>query len=343
MISFKTFAPVIILSICGVVLTTLQAQTDNKKPLIVSTASMFSDIAANIGGDLIETATIVPIGGDPHIYEPTPGDVQLIVKADVILQNGFTFEGWISELIKNSGTKATVVTITEGVSPIVSKKHQNATDPHAWMDPLNGMIYAQNIRNAIRVILPGHTEKINANFETYVKQLEELDIYIRERINLVDTSKRILITSHDSFHYYGNRYGVRLESVLGTSTDADVRTSDLIRLNEIIQKNQIPVVFIESTINPKLLEQVAADNKIKVGGKLYSDSLGDKNSPADTYINMIRQNTDVIVNGLLGTSNEISADGKTSKSTSKWFIILGIVFLAGILLMWLLRKRTKTR
>ncbi len=342
MISFKTFASISLFSICSVSFTSIQAQTDSKKPLIVSTASMFSDIAANIGGDLIETATIVPIGGDPHIYEPTPGDVQLIVKADVILQNGFTFEGWISELIKNSGTKATVVTITEGVGPIVSEKHQNATDPHAWMDPLNGMVYAQNIRNAIRVILPEHAEKINANFAAYVKQLEELDLYIRERMALVDTTKRILITSHDSFHYYGNRYGVRLESVLGTSTDADVRTSDLIRLNEIIQKNQIPVVFIESTINPKLLEQVAADNKIKIGGKLYSDSLGDKDSPADTYINMIRQNTDVIVNGLLGTSSETSDDANTSKSTSKWFIILGVVFLAGILLMWLLRKRTKT-
>ncbi len=342
MIPFKTIASVLIISFCCLTHVTLEAQSGNKKPLVVATASMFADIAANIGGDLIETATIVPIGGDPHIYEPTPGDVQLIVKADVILQNGFTFEGWISELIKNSGTKATVVTITQGIGPIISPKHQNATDPHAWMDPLNGIIYAQNIRNAIRTILPEHAEKINVNFAAYVKQLEDLDIYIRERIALVDTSKRILITSHDSFHYYGNRYGVQLESVLGTSTDADVRTSDLIRLNEIIQKNQIPVVFIESTINPKLLEQVASDNKIRIGGKLYSDSLGDKDSPADTYINMIRQNTDVIVNGLLGTSAASTDDSSTSKGTSKWFIILGGVFLAGILVMWLFRKRTKT-
>lgn len=201
MIFFKTLASIIIFSICSFPYTAIEAQSGNKKPLVVSSASMFSDIAANIGGDLIETGTIVPIGGDPHIYEPTPGDVQLIVKADLIFQNGFTFEGWISELIKNSGTKATVVTITEGIGPIVSPKHQNATDPHAWMEPLNGMIYAQNIRNAIITLLPEHAEKIKANFSAYVKQLEELDIYIRERIALIDTSKRILITSHDSFHY----------------------------------------------------------------------------------------------------------------------------------------------
>ena len=342
MTSFKSFAILVLIHCWSVHITTLHAQGAGQKPLIVSTASMFSDIAANIGGDLIETATIVPIGGDPHIYEPTPGDVQLIVKADMILQNGFTFEGWISELIKNSGTKATIITITEGVNPIISPKHQNATDPHAWMDPLNGIIYAQNIRNALQVILPDHTEQINANFESYRKQLEELDVYIRERLAQVDSSKRILITSHDSFHYYGNRYGVRLESVLGTSTDADVRTSDLVRLNEIIKKNKIPVVFIESTINPKLLEQVAADNKIKIGGKLYSDSLGDKDSPANTYLNMIRHNTDVIVNGLLGSAVASTEDANSSKNSSKWFIILGAVFLGGILLMWLLRKRTQT-
>ncbi|MDQ3015624.1 MAG: zinc ABC transporter substrate-binding protein [Bacteroidota bacterium] len=338
----KLSALLIIMAVCHFIPSSSHGQTEGKKPLVVSSASMFADIAANIGGDLIETATIVPIGGDPHIYEPTPGDVQLIVKADLILQNGFTFEGWISELIKNSGTKATVVTITEGILPIVSPKHQNATDPHAWMEPLNGMIYAQNIRNAIRTLLPEHAEKINANFAAYVKQLEDLDIYIRDALAKVDTSKRILITSHDSFHYYGNRYGVRLESVLGTSTDADVRTSDLVRLNEIIQTFKIPVVFIESTINPKLLQQVAADNKIKIGGKLYSDSLGDKNSPADTYINLIKQNTDVIVNGLLGNSPAASDTSGATKGTSKWFIILGVVFLLGILLIWVFRRKNKT-
>lgn len=316
-------------------------EPSGKKPLVVSSASMFSDMAANIGGDLIETATIVPIGGDPHIYEPTPGDVRLLLKASLILQNGLTFEGWIKDLINNSGSTAPVVTITEGITPIVSAQHQNATDPHAWMEPINGKIYALNIKEALIKLLPEKKEQITSQYENYIRQLDELDLYIQENISKIDPSKRILITSHDSFHYYGQRYGVRLESVLGTSTDADVRTSDLMRLNKVIQENNIPVVFIESTINPKLLNQVASDNKISIGGKLYSDSLGDKDSPANTYINMIRYNTDVIVKGLTSTNaDDMAVNG--ARDHSKWFIWLGVIFLGAFFLMWLLRKKRST-
>ena len=311
---------------------------DQSKPLVVSTASMFADMASNIGGDLIETALIVPIGGDPHIYEPTPGDVRLLLKADMVFQNGLTFEGWIKDLIQNSGSNAPVVTLTEGITPIVSEQHQNATDPHAWMDPLNGKIYALNIKNALISLIPDKADQINTQYEAYAAQLDELDAYIKTHIAKIEPSKRILITSHDSFHYYGRRYGVRLESVLGTSTDADVRTSDLMRLNQVIQENNIPVVFIESTINPKLLQQVASDNKISIGGKLYSDSLGDKDSPANTYINMIRYNTDVIVKGLTSPGGT-TGDNEPAADQSKWFIWLGIIFLAVFLLIWLFRKK----
>lgn len=277
----------------------LAAQSDAaKKPLIVSSASIFADMASAIGGDLINSVSIVPIGGDPHIYEPTPGDVRVLLQADLILQNGLTFEGWIKDLITNSGSKAPVMTITEGITPITSELHKNATDPHAWMEPVNGKIYAENIKKALLQLLPEHHAQIEMQYDRYIARLDELDQYIRENLARIDSGKRILITSHDSFHYYGRRYGLRLESVLGTSTDADVRTSDLMRLNEVIQTYKIPVVFIESTINPKLLKQVAADNGISIGGKLYSDSLGDKDSPAGTYLDMVRYNTDVIVGGL---------------------------------------------
>ena len=310
------------------------------KPLVVSSASIFADMASVIGGDLIESTSIVPIGGDPHIYEPTPGDVRLLVKADLILQNGLTFEGWIKDLIANSGSKAPVVTITEGITPITSEMHKNATDPHAWMEPVNGKIYAENIKNALVQLLPDHRDQIIAQYDKYIIQLDELDQYIRDNLARIDSNKRILITSHDSFHYYGRRYGMRLESVLGTSTDADVRTSDLMRLNDVIQKNKIPVVFIESTINPKLLNQVAADNKIGIGGKLYSDSLGDKDSPASTYLNMVRHNTDVIVSGL--TSIPAAFEEKESgRSFNGIWVIGGAVLLIGVFI-FVMRKKIFT-
>src|SRR5690606_1580541 len=257
--------------------------------------SIFADMANASGGDLIEVQSIVPIGGDPHIYEPTPGDVRRLLKADLILKNGLTFEGWLESLIANSGSKAPAITLTEGINPITSSQYQNATDPHAWMDPVNGKVYVQNIRKAFAAMLPEHTAAIDSAAESYLARLDALDAYIREQIRRIDSTKRILITSHDAFHYFGRRYGIQLEAILGTSTDADVRPSDIVRVQEVIRQNKVPAVFLESTINPKLLQQIATDNRIRIGGKLYSDSLGEEGSPAGTYIGMIRHNTDVIV------------------------------------------------
>ncbi len=149
--------------------------------MVVSSASIFADMASAIGGDLIESVSIVPIGGDPHIYEPTPGDVRILLNADLILQNGLTFEGWITDLIKNSGSKAPVVTITEGIAPITSAQHQNAVDPHAWMEPVNGKVYAHNIKNALLQLLPEHHEQINVQFESYIEALDSLDLYIKDK------------------------------------------------------------------------------------------------------------------------------------------------------------------
>jgi ABC-type Zn uptake system ZnuABC Zn-binding protein ZnuA len=306
--------------------------TAQDKPLVVSTASMIHDIAVHIGGDLFAYEMIVPIGGDPHIYEPTPSDAQLCSRANLILKNGLTFEGWILKLIDNSGTSAPSITVTEGVIPIASALHANATDPHAWMDASNGVIYAKNISEAMIQLLPQHTETLRQNYLSYKNALEELDRYIAQRIQSIPENKRILITSHDSFHYYGKRYGLRLESILGTSTDADVQTADIRRLNEVIRTSQVPAVFVESTINPKMLEQIAHDNNIAVGGKLFSDSLSDKDGPAATYIGMLRYNTDTIFEGLSKERNDnANSPNTTGGSTWLWVLLLAPVVLG---LIW---------
>lgn len=331
---FYTILSVLLMCFC----MPLNAQSE--KPFVVSTASIFADMVSAIADTLVESVSVVPIGGDPHIYEPTPRDVRVLIQADLILQNGLTFEGWLTALIKNSGATAPVVTITEGIIPITSEAHQNATDPHAWMEPVNGKVYATNIKNALIALLPDQKTSIEANYKKYIGQLDTLDQYIKERFNAIPQSKRVLITSHDSFHYYGKRYGIRLEPLLGTSTDADVRTSDIMRINKVIKENKIPVVFVESTINPKMLKQIAEDNNITIGGNLFSDSLGDKDSPADTYLNMVRSNTDVIVNGL--ASAWPITDGAETDSSDKTLMFLGIGFCLSALVFYLWRKRLFT-
>ncbi|GIV31910.1 MAG: metal ABC transporter substrate-binding protein [Saprospiraceae bacterium] len=320
----------LLLTLC---LSVLGAQS-KQKPLVVATASIFADMAQQIAGDLVEVQSIVPIGSDPHIYEPTPADVRLVARADLLLVNGLTFEGWLQGLIKSSGTRAPIVVITEGIEPIQAV-YKNSTDPHAWMSAANGLIYIENIYKALVKLDPAHKDVYEANYLAYKQKLEELDRYIMEQIQTIPEQQRILITSHDAFQYYGRRYGLRLEAVLGVSTEADAQTSDIIRITQLVREHKVPAVFIESTVNPKLLEQIARDNGVAIGGKLYSDSIGGPDSPAPTYLDMLKYNTDTIVKALRGETQQIATDESTRSSAGGWWLwlILGAAFIGAFLLL----------
>jgi ABC-type Zn uptake system ZnuABC Zn-binding protein ZnuA len=259
---------------------------------------MIADIAKQIVGEKILVQTLLPIGSDPHLHEATPRDAHKVFKANLLLMNGLTLEGWLGELIKNSGTKAKIATVTEGVSVLASPEYQNSQDPHAWMTARNGIIYAQNIAAAVMVLDSANKNIYEKNLITYVKQLQNLDTYIRQRIAEVPENQRVLITSHDAFQYFGQEYGFKLESILGTSTDADAQTSDIRRIGETIRNAGVKAIFVESTINPKMLQQISQDCGVKIGGNLFADSLGDEKSNANTYLDMLKKNIDVIVEGL---------------------------------------------
>jgi len=307
-------------------LLSLTICAQDKLPKVVATASMIADMAEMIAGDQLDIECIVPIGGDPHTHEPTPGNAQLVAGADLVLKNGLTFEGWLNELIENSGTKAEVVLVTENVKAITSDTYENSSDPHAWMDAANGIKYAENIMMAFAKLDPANKEIYEFNFGVYKKQLAELDEYIIEAIESIPQSKRILITSHDAFKYYGRKYGLKLEAILGTSTDAAPQTSDIMRLNKVIKESKVPAVFIESTVNPKLLQQLAKDNNIKIGGKLYADSIGDKDSPAPSYYDMLKYNTDTIVKALTRTQSEEETDQEvTAGGGNNQLLLIGII------------------
>ncbi len=325
------------LSIFLLLFVSTAIQATAAKPKVVASASMIADMVQVLGSDFVDVRCIVPIGGDPHTYEPTPQDAQLVAQADLILLNGLTFEGWINELIENSGTKAIVKIVTDSISVILSSTYENASDPHAWMDATNGIIYAENISNALGLVDKKNAEIYQSNFLIYRKELQDLDAYIFEQIEQIPHNQRVLITSHDAFQYYGRRYGLQLESILGTSTDAEAQTSDIIRLNRVIQANRVPSVFIESTVNPQLLEQLAKDNGIKVGGKLFSDSIGDDNSEAPTYIDMLRYNTKTIVKAL---KEPLPKTSEPRESETRSNILLWLLPIAALLILvfWLWKR-----
>jgi len=302
-----------------------------EKLKVVASASIFQDMAMNIGGDKIDAHTIVPIGGDPHLYEPKPSDAALVKSASIILINGLTFEGWVNKLIENSGTDAKVYTITEGVNALQSDTYKNAYDPHAWMDATNGLKYIENIKDALVRNDPENKEYYLKNYESYKTEISELDKYIIDEVKKIPEAKRMLVTSHDAFAYYGRRYGIKLNALKGISTEAETQTSDMVRVAKAIRESGVPAIFVESTINPQVIQQIAKDNNVKIGGELFADSIGDKDSHGPTYLTMLKHNTDVIVKALSQdkmTATKIDQDN----SEKGWmiYLVIGLVMLAAL-------------
>jgi len=285
-------------------------------------------MATEIGGDRVTIDNIVPIGGDPHLYDPRPSDAKKVIDADVILVNGLTFEGWIKKLIENSGTKATVITITDGLTPIASEDYANAFDPHAWMSAANGGQYIKNIYDALVKLAPQDKAYFEENYNRYSNELKTTHEYILKSINSIPEGQRVLITSHDAFAYYGQAYGLELQAIKGISTEEETQAGDIMRVSQAIKKSGVPAIFIESTINPKMIQQIASDNDVKVGGELFADSLGPKNGEAGTYIKMLRHNTDVIVGALSKLKNTATKiDSEQSSNSWLMYLLLGVVML----------------
>jgi ABC-type Zn uptake system ZnuABC Zn-binding protein ZnuA len=313
----------------------IQAQN---KPKVLATTTMIADMARNVAGDKLDVICLLPTGSDPHLFEPTPKDVSLTASANLILKNGLTLEGWISKLIASSGTKANVVELSQGVAVIESQTYAGSPDPHAWGDAQNAKIYVKNIEMAFQKLDPANARFYAAQALAYSQKLDSVDTYIKTEIAKIPEKKRVLITAHDAFHYYGKAYGLQVEASMGTSTDADVRTSDMQRLSKLISERNIPAIFVESTINPKLLQQLAKDKGIVIGGKLYSDSLGEPGTEPGTYIGMLLHNTKTIV-GSLAIVRKIDNSTPPEKSGNYFFLVLlGMGFALALTVLWLRRR-----
>ncbi len=287
---------IVILSLC-------QLGICKQSPLkVVTSFSILGDFVKNIGKDLVEVQNIVPENADPHVYQPTPRDVALISKADLVIINGLDFEGWFKRLIENSGYKGKIITAGEKISArIIPGSKSDVKDPHAWHCVKNARLYIQVIASALRDELPDSKTKINENEKSYLQELEKLDIWVRDQYKEIPIDQRIVITTHDAFWYYGDSYGIKFLSPVGVSTDAEPSASTIAALITQIRTQNIRAVFIENLSGRKLIDEIAKEANTNVDGVLFADSLsspGDNNSPARTYIDMIRHNTREIIKAL---------------------------------------------
>lgn len=273
-------------------------ENKTEKIITVSTITVINDIVKNIGKDKIETNSICGVGVDPHTYHPKPADPKLISKSDIVFINGFALEHWIEEMIKGSGGNKKEVVVTEGLTPMTDEKGYGDPDPHAWFDVSNIKTYADNIAKGLVSIDPENEGYYKANLEEYKLKLDSLDNWIKEQISSIPESQRVLITSHDAFRYFGRAYGLEVKGLQGISTEAKIRTEDLKNLIDYVKQKNLKSVFIETSVNPKLLEQISSETNAKIGGTLFSDSIGNEGTPEGTYIGAVKHNVNTIVNAL---------------------------------------------
>lgn len=275
--------------------------------LAVSTISILEDFVFAVGGDRVESRTIVHIGGDPHVYEPVPSDARLVADADIVFTNGLGLERWIDKLIESAGVDRPVVTLTDGLTPLVEESgvYAGDPDPHMWMDPMLAARYVEAARDALTELDPEGAEEYAANARAYIAELEELDRWIADQMATIPEPNRKLVTTHDAFRYFGERYGLTIVGTIwAISTEREPSADEIRTLVDAIRSEGVPTLFIETTINPRVMQQVARDAGVGIGEPLYGDSVGEPGSGAEAYVGMMRANTRSIVAGLGGRVEE---------------------------------------
>lgn len=267
----------------------------------VASFTVLADMVRQVGGDRVHVTTLVGPNGDPHAYEPSPDDARKLKAADVVFVSGLGLEGWMTRLITASGYRGKAVVTTAGIRILQMKEGRmeedgkQITDPHAWNSAANGMVYVQNIVNALAAADPDGASAYRANGERYSAELRQLDAYARQQIAAIPQTKRKVLTSHEAFGYFGAAYGITFLSPVGLSTESEASAQQVAALIRQIKSEKVRAYFLENSNDPRLVQQVARATGAEPGGVLYVESLSPPDGPAATYAAMFRWNVDILV------------------------------------------------
>lgn len=262
----------------------------------VASFSVLADIVENIGGEHVVVKSLVGPNGDPHSFEPTPKDGQALAQADLVFVSGLGMEGWMDRLVAASGYKGRTVVASEGINTRqMEEDGKTVTDPHAWNSMQNGVTYATNVMNALIAADPDDAGYFRQRGSAYIAQLTQLDNWAQQAFAQVPEARRKVLTSHDAFGYFGQRYGVHFLSPVGFSTDSEASASDVAGLITQLKKEKIHLYFIENQTDPRLVQQIASASGAKSGGELYPEALTEKGGEADSYVKAFRHNVSVMI------------------------------------------------
>jgi len=264
--------------------------------VILTSTSFLADITRNIAGDRLQVEALLPIGADPHSYQPTPQDVTKIAQSKLLIINGAGYEHFLEPLLENAGGEREVIESSAGVHP---REEAGSVDPHMWLDPNNVILYVENIREALTHFDPAGADTYQANADAYTAELKNLDVWIVEQVKQVPVEKRLLVTNHEAFGYFAEHYGF---TVAGTviesfSSDASPSAQQMATLIDQIKTSGAPAIFLDASDNTTLAEQIAAETGVRVITDLHFESLTD-GEPATTYLEMMKSNVTLIVNAL---------------------------------------------
>jgi manganese/zinc/iron transport system substrate-binding protein len=281
------------------------------KLAVLATTGMIADAARIIGGEHAEVAALMGPGVDPHLYQPTARDQEKLKSAQLIFYNGLHLEGKMVEIFESLAARKRVVAVSCGIGPdrLLSWKTSGGMhDPHIWFDVKLWQEAVRSIARGYSEADPPHAPDYERNASEYLKTLDDLDEYCRERAGELAENERVLITSHDAFHYFGRAYGFEVVGIQGISTDTEAGLKAITDAVDFIRRRHVRAIFPETSVPRAAIERVARDSSARLGPELYSDALGSPDSSAGTYAGMIHTNIDNIVNALKSSDERQTAN-----------------------------------
>lgn len=283
------------------------AKKENAKFTVVTTTTMITDLVKTLGGDAIEVKGIMGAGVDPHLYKASEGDVTKLSQADVIVYNGLHLEGKLVDVFeKMNQIGKTTIALGDYLSHeqiINSEAFASSHDPHIWFSINNWETITEKLVEALSIANPENKTVYQQNGAAYIKQLVSLQNELKTKIAELPKEKRILVTAHDAFSYFGKEFDFEVVGLQGLSTATEAGVKDVQRISDFIIKNKVKAIFVESSVPKRTVEALQASVKSKghqvmIGGELFSDALGNANEETGNYIGMFRYNVNTIVNAL---------------------------------------------
>lgn len=281
---------------CTVNDTSTEGRGEDTGLYITTSFSVLGDIVSHIVGNRGTVDFIVPVGEEPHEYEPIPSDFVKLSNSDIFYINGLDLEEWLEKVVSNV-TSVDIVTVSDGITPILLENEEEA-DPHAWLSPRNVIIYVENILQDLIARDPEGEKQYRSNAENYINELVELDEWITNQVAIIPEENRVIVLSENAFKYFGADYGFHTEGIWEINSHEEGTPQQFARLIDLVKEQEVPALFVETTIDNRYMETISSGTNIPIYGEVFTDALGPMGSNGDSYIGMMRENINTFIRGL---------------------------------------------